>query len=375
MRTLACNTSYGHGGVGQHFAQLVEESRAAGMLDRYYAHRLRPGGDPHGRRLERPWWHTGLVRYTPIRFSPGWTNYLLNELYDRRVARTFDSPTDRFMGFVGSALRSFQEARRRGVDQCELVAANSHVQQVKDRHDRACEQHGIDDSWLNAAQVRKTLREYEAADTIYVHSRYTRHSFEHAGIDPTILTRTYLYVHPRFCPPDRRPEDDTFRIVYVGRVDATKGIPLLFEAFSDLNIPQARLTVVGGWSTRSMRTYVEKWLDQNSEICLAPGDPLPALHAADVFVHPSYEDGFGYAPMEALACGVPVIVTTDTGMKEYVDEGRNGFVVPTGSVQGIVDALERVYQRPLAGTTSLLPDRYWDEREKGSVLDALHYEA
>jgi glycosyltransferase involved in cell wall biosynthesis len=300
---------------------------------------------------------------------------VLDELYDRRVARHLTTPTARFLGFVGNALRSFQQARRLGVDRLELVAANSHVQNVKNAHDRAAEGRAMDDSWLNPAQVRKTLREYDAADTIYVHSKYTRRSFERAGVDPAILDRTYLYVHPRFRPPEHRPQDDTFRIVYVGRVDTTKGIPHLFEAFSQLSVRDATLTVVGGWSTRSMRTYVETRLDEDDRIRVAPGDPLPALHAVDVLVHPSYEDGFGYAPMEALACGVPVVVTADTGMKEYVDEEINGYVVPTGSTPRLVDALERVYQNPLAGTVSLLPDRYWQEREKDTVLDALHYKA
>jgi glycosyltransferase involved in cell wall biosynthesis len=85
-------------------------------------------------------------------------------------------------------------------------------------------------------------------------------------------------------------------------------------------------------------------------ISMAAGDPLPILQRADVFVHPSFEDGFGYAPMEALACTVPVIVTEDTGMKEYVREGVNGFVVPTGQWEPIVQRLEFLARNPLRGT-------------------------
>ena len=93
----------------------------------------------------------------------------------------------------------------------------------------------------------------------------------------------------------------------------------------------------------------------DERITVGPGDPLPLLQRADAFVHPTYEDGFGYAPMEALACGVPVIATKDTGMKEYVQEGGNGYVVPTGSVEAIAEALMRVSKTPLATTRSLLP--------------------
>jgi glycosyltransferase involved in cell wall biosynthesis len=147
----------------------------------------------------------------------------------------------------------------------------------------------------------------------------------------------------------------------VGRIEVTKGIPLLLEAFSRLPMRDKELTLVGGWSTRRMRRYMEEWLSDN-RIRMAPGDPRPALHEADVFVHPTYEDGFGYAPMEALACGVPVVVTKDTGMKEYVREGENGYVVPTGRLSPIVSRLEHLHRHPKSTTTSLLPSAYEEER-------------
>jgi glycosyltransferase involved in cell wall biosynthesis len=97
-----------------------------------------------------------------------------------------------------------------------------------------------------------------------------------------------------------------------------------------------------------MRRYVESAMAHDPRIRLSPGDPLPHLRRADVLVHPSFQEGFGYAPIDALACGVPVIVSEDTGMKEHVDPGRNGWVVPTGSVEPIVDRLEALLARPLA---------------------------
>jgi len=136
----------------------------------------------------------------------------------------------------------------------------------------------------------------------------------------------------------------------------TKGIALLLEAFDRLSVSNAELRIMGGWSTRSVRRRLQSRIAQDPRITVQPGDPLPVLQKADVFVHPSYEDGFGYAPMEALACGVPVVVTEDTGMKEYVRDGVNGFVVPTGSVDAIVAALESLIRSPLARCSSLIPE-------------------
>jgi glycosyltransferase involved in cell wall biosynthesis len=91
-----------------------------------------------------------------------------------------------------------------------------------------------------------------------------------------------------------------------------------------------------------MRRYVAEWTVADPRVTLSPGDPLPHLYRADACVHASFEDGFGYAPMEALACGVKVIVSEDTGMKEYVEGGLNGYVVPTGDSDAIVERLREI---------------------------------
>lgn len=352
MRTLFASTAYGAGGIGQHFAHLVEESREQNRLDAYYAYRPL-SGDPAGRAVPHaPSW---IFRYTPLRFSPGWKSFIANEWLDWQVARRLSPPLGSVMGFAGKSLRTFQRAKDLDADCLELVAANSHVENVRSLHDRAAADSGISDSWLNAAQRRKTIQEYEWADRIYVHSEYVRQSFLDAGISSAKLVRTVLRPDPRFIPPQRRPEDGRFRIVYVGRVEMTKGIALLLDAFDRLPIQNAELRIVGGWSTRSVQQRLHDRMEQDPRITVLPGDPLPVLQKADVFVHPSYEDGFGYAPMEALACGVPVIVTEDTGMKEYVQEGVNGTVVPTGSEDAIISALQHLAVHPLACCSSLLP--------------------
>jgi len=366
MRILSANASYGDGGIGQHFKQLVEGTREAGHLHTYLCPEPVPD-DPFGRTLNVPWWEPFLLQYTPLRWSNSWSNHLVNERHDRQVADQLPfvidgTPATRVMGFVGASLHSFEAARATDNEiRFELVAANSHVENVKSLHAQAAADTGISDTWLNKAQRQKTLQEYERADRIYVHSAYTARSFLNAGIDASRLVRTILSVDSRFQPPaTRRPDDGPFRVVYVGRVDATKGIPLLFDALEHLDVP-TELTLVGGWSTRAMRKYVQSRRPDLPPVHIRPGDPLPHLQRADVFVHPSYEDGFGYAPMEALACGVPVIVTEDTGMKEYVRNGENGYVVPTGSVDTIVEALETVHRTPLASTSSLLPPEYYTQ--------------
>jgi glycosyltransferase involved in cell wall biosynthesis len=96
-----------------------------------------------------------------------------------------------------------------------------------------------------------------------------------------------------------------------------------------------------------MRRFVQQACATDRRIVAGPGDPLPHLRKASVCVHPAFEDGFAYAPAEALVGGVPVIVSEDTGMKELVDSPRAGLIVPTGDLDALAAAIEAAYRREL----------------------------
>ncbi|XGV98169.1 MAG: glycosyltransferase family 4 protein [Leptolyngbya sp. BL-A-14] len=335
-KAIACNASYGSGGLGQHFTQIIEAARQQNTLVRYYSSGIQPN-DPAGQLITVPILNS--LPYTPLRYSPGWINYLGGELFDRAVAAHLTS-TEAFEGFGGQSLHCFRRARQLGCEVLHLQAANSHVNHVMRQHSKALQRFGIESTWLNQTQCQKTLREYQLADIIHVASEYTRQTFLAEGFPAENLQRLELTVHPRFIPPVKRPDDGVLRIVYVGSLTVMKGIPILLEAFSRLPGTDVQLTLVGGWATRGMRRYLQTWLARDSRIQIAPGDPLPHLQRASVYVHPTYEDGFAYAPMEALACGVPAIVTEDTGMKEYIQPGVNGYVIPTGDWEALLEKLE-----------------------------------
>ena len=124
-------------------------------------------------------------------------------------------------------------------------------------------------------------------------------------------------------------------------------MPLLIEAVGKLADPDLRLVLVGGSDTRAMRRFVQRACARDCRILLKVGDPLPHLRRATLCVHPSYEDGFGYAPVEALACGTPAIVSENTGAKELIEPGRNGAVVPTGDADALAQAIDGCYRGEL----------------------------
>jgi len=344
LKTISCRAAYGKNGQGRHFAQVVDEAQAAGELKQYYTTGIRPGDEQFGRVIDGRRTQF-LLKYTPIRFSRGWPTFLVNDLFDRAVARHLKDFNAGYAGFVGGALHGFRRARELGTLRLELHAPTCHVHVTARQNAKAHRDFKIERGWLNPVTIGKALKEYEMADVIYVNSSYTLESFIDEGIPAEKLHRFQLRPHPRFTPPASRPKDGIFRVLYVGSLSVTKGIPVLLEAFSRLAGSDAELILVGGCSTRAMANYLASWEAKDPRIRREGyKDPLPFLHQADVYVHPSYQEGFGYAPMEALTSGLPVIVTEDTGMKEHVLSPEQGYIVRTGSWQAILEPLEAIYQ-------------------------------
>lgn len=357
MWVVACSVGYGEGGLGRHFAHWVDAAAASGNPFTYLTRHRGHDGPPGCRTLPDPVL-SRLLALPPYRWRPDHACGLSSRRFDRAAAAALRDlpPADRVTAFAGEAFRIFQAAPAGAAR--ELVAANSHLAHVRRRHQRAAEDPlgPREPSWLGEAAVRGALREYERADRIWVGSEYSRRSFLEAGLPADRLARAEYGLPARFVPPASRHPEADFEVAYVGSLTAVKGVPLLVEAFRRLDLPGSRLTLVGGPATRPMRRYLAQ-IAADRRIRIAPGDPLPVLQRAHVLVHPAWEDGLAYAPLEALSCGTPVIVTEDTGMCEYVEEGANGFVVPTGSVEALVERLVQLRDAPLAGCSDLRPLR------------------
>ena len=343
MQLITCNAAYGVGGLGNLLADAVERARGAGEAYRYVSGGVRAGDELIAAAV-RSSWSSALNRIPPIRFNPGWRQYLTFDLFDRAAARRVGAEHASVLAFAGQALRTFRRARTLGCKRLELLSPTAHINRVWRQHRRAHAQHPIERDWLSPAHRDKALAEYENADAILVVSEYARQTFIAEGVAPQKLRPFPVRVHERFrAGAASRDEDDgVFRIVYTGAISVVKGVPLLIDAFERLSLHNVELTLVGDSGTRGMRRFLERVTSRDPRIRIAPGDPLPHLRRADVYVHPSYQDGFAYAVAEALACGLPVIVTEDTGARELVAEGVNGWVVPTGSVEAIHARLEQL---------------------------------
>jgi colanic acid/amylovoran biosynthesis glycosyltransferase len=138
------------------------------------------------------------------------------------------------------------------------------------------------------------------------------------------------------------------RLLYVGRLAAAKGLPILLQSLATLKVsyPNIRLTVVGDGPDRAELTSQVQTLQLTQQVNFvgyqSPESVRRYLQAADVFVMSSFAEGVPVVLMEAMMSGLPVVATQIAGVSELVEEGINGFLVPPSDREALCDRIQRL---------------------------------
>jgi len=221
---------------------------------------------------------------------------------------------------------------------------SSHILRQRELLDSEAEVWGgkppIIDEWV----IDRELREYGAADLIEVPSTFAAETFTRAGVPYDRLLIAPLGVNlDRFSGTPRAPSS-TFNVLYVGQVSLRKGVLYLLQAFSRVLHPKKSLRIVGSMSdgfTDLIRRHRIP-LDGVEFVDAMPQSSLENEYRwADLFVLPSIEDGFGMVMAQAMACGAPVLATTNSGARDILDEG-SGLVVEAGSADALFEQMQQM---------------------------------
>ncbi len=202
-------------------------------------------------------------------------------------------------------------------------------------------------AWKGAVKARRLISV----------SAYTRKMLvERCGLSPDRIVVIPEGVEPTFRP---LPEEtvDTFRrrrglpdgpvLLHVGNTQPRKNVEGLLRALAILRQWNSRIILlqVGGTPTPSQRQLIAaQGLESNIRFLgPVPDEDLVLLYnVADVFVFPSLYEGFGFPPLEAMACGTPVVASNASSLPEVV--GDAGFLVDPHSPEAIAEAVRRVLE-------------------------------
>jgi glycosyltransferase involved in cell wall biosynthesis len=281
-------------------------------------------------------WHAfSTFRAESIRFR-------LHPWFDRWVRRQLQ-PGNHVISSYGYANDSFRFAREHG-GKTFLEGGNSHPENfwniLTEEHYR----------WkVSAPPVARHHNErsramLEHVDYVLSPSSFVTRSFLERGFKPSQILRNVYPVDLSCFKPsaEPRPKDRPLTVIAPGAVSLRKGTPYLFEAFKLVlkKFSKAKLVM-----NRAVFGNVAHIVAQYSDL---PIDWQPALthpqladkmRASDMLVLPSLEDGFARTVTEALACGLPVITTPNTGASDLIQPGRNGEIVPIRDPAAIAGAI------------------------------------
>ncbi|HAU30906.1 MAG TPA: glycosyltransferase family 1 protein [Desulfotomaculum sp.] len=199
-------------------------------------------------------------------------------------------------------------------------------------------------------------RTLKTADKIITDSNSTKKDLiNYFNIPEEKIKVIFLGVDEKFKPLDKEEINEVKQrynlnfpfILYVGTLEPRKNIPTLIKAFYKLkkkNI-EHKLVITGkkGWKYKKIFETIDKLnLQKNVTFTgYVSDEDLPALYnTADLFVYPSLYEGFGFPPLEAMACGTPVITSNTSSLPEVV--GDAGIMVNPYDVDGLADAMHEV---------------------------------
>ncbi|NEP17550.1 MAG: glycosyltransferase family 4 protein [Leptolyngbya sp. SIO4C1] len=134
-------------------------------------------------------------------------------------------------------------------------------------------------------------------------------------------------------------------LLYVGRLAAVKGLPVLFESLARLKDtnPDMMLTVVGDGAERASleQMTVDLGIDQNVDFVgyKSQAEVRQYMQQSDVFVLPSFAEGLPIVLMEALGAGVPAVSTQIAGNSDLVEDGVSGYLVAPGDAAAMADRI------------------------------------
>jgi glycosyltransferase involved in cell wall biosynthesis len=200
-------------------------------------------------------------------------------------------------------------------------------------------------------------RSARLAEAIMADSESTyRDAMRILGIPAVKITTVPLGIGEEFHPiTDARLLDDCRQrynlperfVLYVGLVEPRKNLPLLLQAYARLaqQDDPPPLVVVGrmGWMYEEVFRQIESLqLQQRVQFTgYVPDQDLPLVYnLAQCLLYPSRYEGFGFPPLEAMACGTPVITTASSAMQDQV--GEAGLLVPPQDEQALFQAMRRL---------------------------------
>jgi glycosyltransferase involved in cell wall biosynthesis len=247
------------------------------------------------------------------------------------------------IGYEKSCYNSFITIKKNGgIAVLDLAQVHvNYIDELRTRFDFFMDITGSENLF---SKVRnRKLNEYKLSNYILVLSSFAKQTLLNEGVAPSKIHLVNLGFDPsRFISKNFYPtnQDTHLRIIYSGIITKRKGVHLLSLVARRLSHLYIEWVFIG---SKDDAFDCINGLANSRYIPYLEHDKLvKELHASDIFVLPSYLDSWAMVVIEAMACGLPVIVSENTGAKDAVTED-SGFIIPIDDEDALMDKILYFY--------------------------------
>jgi starch synthase len=271
-------------------------------------------------------------------------SFRINTSFDKWVARNLGE-CDVYHCLSGSGTRTHQIARERYGALTVCDRGSTHVLYQRKLMNEEFERQGLPFPNPDPGLIERELVEYEYCDLIFVPTKHTYRTFIEYGVPPHKLRiNPYGAEIDAFHPVPKA--DHVFRVIYVGALSVRKGIGYLLDAFAGLRLQNFELWLIGPQFPEVKRA-LSRHEGEFKYLGIIDRSELHRYYSqGSVFVMPSIEEGLALVQGQAMACGLPVIATTNTGAEDLFTDGVEGFIVPIRDPEAIRDKVFLLYHDP-----------------------------
>ena len=230
--------------------------------------------------------------------------------------------------------------------QSNINIIERHSIHIKEQNNLLQEEYKLNSKNYTFSNINDQLFEYESSSYVMTPSEFVKDSFI-----KNLFDSNKVIVNPLGCNLSAfkciEKTDSTFRIITCGIASLRKGIHYLLQAFNELK----KEIEIEWWHIGSVTKEMEKLINNNkSKNIYLKGtvnkyELYKYYSQGSVFILPSVEDGFGMVILEAMACGLPVICSENTGIRNILSyDGDEGFIVPIREPKSIKNKIEFLYK-------------------------------
>ena len=187
------------------------------------------------------------------------------------------------------------------------------------------------------------FKKIEKADAITVLSEYSKkQAIKYTNIPEEKIYVTYPGVDFNMYFPLKKKPHKNIRIGYLGGLDGRKNVTLLVEAFNDIVRSRSKIELHIGGTGKNLKEFRNLNIKNAFFYGFIPNNKINSFYnSLDIFVFPTLNEGFGFPPLEAMACGVPVVACNTSSMPEAV--GDAGILVEP-SKEKMVETLNNLIE-------------------------------